>query len=194
VSSGEEENKSGGEVRRAEREMEEGQAPSVNKTKVSFSKESATKSNASQSKASLVYTNEGIKGQKEHVEVAFYNQTEEACPLSRNYPSMYTDLAKLVVDVECKDAQKEPKASLGQEGKQEAQEGTRESLERAFCKRGRMSRKLYSLLEGRKIQRKMMVVGKKVVRCYVTPWMKEVAQTIDQTMSMQSKQPGFLWR
>jgi len=36
VSSGEEENKSGGEVRRAEREMEEGQAPSVNKTKVPF--------------------------------------------------------------------------------------------------------------------------------------------------------------
>jgi len=135
ASSGEEEVKSGGEFRWVEKEMEGGQNLSVNKTKGSFSKESATKSNATQSKASIFFTNERNKGQKEPAEVAFLNQIDQAWPLSHNYPAVHDDLAKLVVDVECIGSQSEPKALLGQEGKHEAQEGIGESLKERRSRR-----------------------------------------------------------
>lgn len=110
----------GGEFHRAEREMDGGKSQSVNKTKVSYSKVSATKSNSAQSKAPLIITNEGTKDQNVTAEVALYIQNKQD---SRNHHFEHADLAKLVVDVECKGAHKEPKVVLGQEGKQVAQEG-----------------------------------------------------------------------
>jgi len=102
VNNGEEEIASGMEVHRVEEEMEGGEALSLNKTNVSFSKESATKSFASQRKASLLITKEVTKGWKEFAEIAFFNQAEQACALSQNYLFVHAELAKLVVDIECK--------------------------------------------------------------------------------------------
>ncbi|KAL9318623.1 hypothetical protein ACSQ67_015140 [Phaseolus vulgaris] len=64
-----------------------------------------------QSKAPLIITNEGTKDRNVIAEVALYIQNKQD---SRNHHFEHADLAKLVVDVECKGAHKEPKVVLGE--------------------------------------------------------------------------------
>ncbi|KAK7378162.1 hypothetical protein VNO80_03599 [Phaseolus coccineus] len=93
VSSGEVEVTRGEEVRHSEEEMEGGQALSVNRTKVFFSK-------------------------KEPAEVPLINQAEQASSFSQNYHFVHAELAKLVVDIECAslDQEREQEAHLSNGG------------------------------------------------------------------------------
>jgi len=165
-------------VRRVEEQMEGGEALSANKTKVSFSKGATMKSTILQRKESLLFTNEETKGQKESAEVAFNNQVEQACFLSHIYHFMHTELAKLVVDVECRGSRREPNASLGQERKQEAHLSIGGVPGESQLQNGEDEAKVV-LSNGRKNgQRKTAVAFKQEAQSYLIAWKKDVDQAI----------------
>ena len=108
----------GGVDRRLEEETEGGETLSANRTKGSYSKVLATIKPGVQRKEPWLFTKEETEGQKESTEAAVLNQAE---PVPQNYHSVNTELAKLVVEIECRGTQSEPKAPLGLEGNDEAQ-------------------------------------------------------------------------
>lgn len=101
--------------RQSEGEEERGEGLSPYKTSVSLYKGPTMNNGTSQRKVNLGFTNEESKGQKDFVDFAFFNQSEQACPLSRKCLSMHAELAKLVIDVEYKGPQSKPNAQLGRE-------------------------------------------------------------------------------
>jgi len=96
--------------RRTEVETEEEEIRCENRTKEVFSKVPADSRPSDQRKEPYLFTKEGTEGQKGSVEAAVEYQGE---PAPQNYFSKHVDLAKLVVEIECRGVQSESKAPLG---------------------------------------------------------------------------------
>ncbi|KAK7364492.1 hypothetical protein VNO80_13191 [Phaseolus coccineus] len=63
------------------------------------------------------------ESQKAFVEPVFDNESVQACGFAVNKSYAHAELARIVVDIESMNTQKEPNLGLGQERKIEAQEG-----------------------------------------------------------------------
>ena len=108
--SGEDKIMDGKADRRSEVETEGEEIRSGNRTKGAHSEVSATSNPSAQRKEPWLFTKEGTVGQKESAETAGVYQGK---PTPQSYPLAHDDLAKLVVEIECRGAQSEPKAPLG---------------------------------------------------------------------------------
>jgi len=122
----EEEGLSGGKVRRPEKKEEEGAALSTNTTKDHLSWATATKGDKGQNKVTRLYTKEETKGKEEAVEAALVLQSEQDPTYVQNHLFGHAELARLVMDLECRDTPLKPKMHLGQQlmGKAHLEKGS----------------------------------------------------------------------
>lgn len=111
VFNGEEEDLSEGKVRRPEEKEEEGADMSANTTKAPLSWATATKGDKGQNKATRLYTKEETKGNEE---AALVSQSEQDLTYVQNHLFGHAELARLVVDLECRDTPLKPKMHPGQ--------------------------------------------------------------------------------
>ena len=93
---------------RSKGEVEGGEAvgggeQNMHMTKVLF-EESSSKRKASKRKVDKPFTNEEKKGQKVYEEVGFLNHSDHTFVFAFNNPYVHAELAKIVVDIECKHA------------------------------------------------------------------------------------------
>jgi len=109
------------EVRQSEEKLADGEDWSRNRTKVPLSKVTATRGIRMQNKDSILITKEEVKGNEEVEVAALCYQYEHLCGAARNYPNGHAQMARLVVDLECKDLQSQPTLPLGQQQEKEAQ-------------------------------------------------------------------------
>jgi len=123
VFNGEEEGLSGGKVRRPEKKEEEGADLSANTTKAPLSWATATKGDKRQNKATRLCTKEETKGKEEAEEAALVSQSVQDLTYFQNHPFGHAELARLVVDLECRDTPLKPKMHLGQKRAGKAHSG-----------------------------------------------------------------------
>jgi len=124
VKSGEEEfgRRAGEDVRSIGKEIEvgKGEGGETYKSKALFG-ESSTKSRVSQREGEKLCMNEEIQGQKTLAEPATVSAFDQACGFANNVPCAHADLARIVVDIESFNSQREVKLGLGLRKKKEAQ-------------------------------------------------------------------------
>ena len=104
-----------GKVRRSEEELADGEDWSGNRTKVPLSQVTATRGIRMQNKDSMLITKEVVKGNEEVKVATLCYQSEHLCAVARNYLNGHAELARLVVDLECRDLQSQPIMPLGQQ-------------------------------------------------------------------------------
>ena len=124
VKSGEEElgRRAGDDVRSIGKEIGvgKGEGGETYKSKAYFG-ESSTKSRVSQREGEKLCTNEEIQGQKILAEPATVSALDQACGFTNNVPCAHADLARIVVDIESFNSQREVQSGLGLRKKKEAQ-------------------------------------------------------------------------
>ena len=116
MSSGVVEASDGGEVRRSEKVLEGIEALSANRTNGFYSRVSDTRSADVHSKETKSITKGENQGQKETAVAPPFNQVDQLCTGSQNYHYVHAELAKLVVEIECKGSMSEPTMPLARRG------------------------------------------------------------------------------